>query len=165
VQDNPLLGPFGAGFLVCYLLGLLVIGWIVKRLSRGLFPSPSLSADHLPSLQLPPSPQPSPARSRTFLPRAEGEPRTGPPAHDRSRISFVATKMAHRSLSANPVFPVEPHRHTLVSGELTNSMVLERAAPVGFAGRVPRREFGVDSRPGGTATDSAPFPCVGNLRV
>lgn len=34
MSDNVLLGPLGAGFLVCYLLGLLVIGWIGKRLSR-----------------------------------------------------------------------------------------------------------------------------------
>jgi SSS family solute:Na+ symporter len=34
VTDNVLLGPVGAVFLVCYLLGLLVIGWIGKRRSR-----------------------------------------------------------------------------------------------------------------------------------
>jgi SSS family solute:Na+ symporter len=39
VNNNTLLGPVGAGFLVCYLLGLLIIGWIGKRLSR----EPSLS--------------------------------------------------------------------------------------------------------------------------
>jgi hypothetical protein len=77
----------------------------------------------------------------------------------------VATKLAHRSLSTNPVVPVEPHRHTLLSGELIKTTVLERAAPVGFAGRVLRREFGVNSRPGGAAAASAAFQCVGSLRV
>jgi hypothetical protein len=78
---------------------------------------------------------------------------------------FVATKLAHRSLSTNPVVPVGPHWQTLRSGELMSTMVLERAAPVGFADRVARREFGVNSRPGGTATDSAAFQCVENLWV
>jgi hypothetical protein len=78
---------------------------------------------------------------------------------------FLAMKLAHRSFSATPLFPAEPPRQTLVSGELISTMVLERAAPVGFAGRVARREFGVDSRPERSATDSAAFPYVGNLWV
>ena len=34
MNDSPLLSPAAAAFLVCYLLGLLIIGWIGKRLSR-----------------------------------------------------------------------------------------------------------------------------------
>jgi hypothetical protein len=54
---------------------------------------------------------------------------------------------------------------TLRSGELIGTMVFERAAPVGFAGRVAGREFSANSPPSGTATDSAAFQWAGNLRL
>jgi hypothetical protein len=78
---------------------------------------------------------------------------------------FVATKLAHRSLSRNPASLVGNSEQRLAIRQLISTIVLERAAPVGFAGRVARREFGVNSRPGGKAADSAAFQCVENLWV
>jgi hypothetical protein len=74
------------------------------QLSRALFHSRSHSADHFPSRRTPPAPQLTPACSQPFPRRAEGERTPGPPAHNRLRISFLATKMAHRSFSANHLF-------------------------------------------------------------
>lgn len=85
------------------------------QLLRGLFPSPSLSADHLASLQTLPSPQPPSARSPIFLLRQKANGGRAPTAHDRSRINFLATKLAHRTLSTNPLFlwgESEPHLAT-----------------------------------------------------
>jgi hypothetical protein len=78
---------------------------------------------------------------------------------------FLATKMAHRSLSTNHLFYWDNQSAALRSRELISSIALERAAPVGFAGRVARREFSANSPPGGTATDSAAFQWAGNLRL
>jgi hypothetical protein len=132
------------------------------RLVAFCFPLSRSSCEPTPCT---PSPQPPSARSPPFPSRAEGEPRKDHRLPTARGSVFVATKMAHRSLSRNSAFLLGNSEPPLRSWELISTMGLERAAPVGFAGRVARREFSANSPPSGTATDSAAFQWAGNLWV